>query len=63
MSDAPKLLAITEAAAILRCSTKTIRRQIKRGHLVATKPKGLRKWLITEQSIKHLLNAGVPDAY
>ena len=62
MSEAPKLLAIPEAAAILRCSTKTIRRQIKRGHLVATKPKGLRKWLISEQSVKRLLNEGVPDA-
>ena len=62
MSEAPKLLNITEAAAILRCSAKTIRRQIQRGHLVASKPKGLRKWLITEQSVKHLLNEGVPDA-
>lgn len=60
MSEAPKLLQISEAAEILRCSTKTIRRQIERGHLVATKPKGLRKWLITEQSVKNLLNEGVP---
>ncbi len=62
MSEAPKLLNITEAAAILRCSPKTIRRQIKRGHLLASKPKGLRKWLIVEQSVKQLLNEGVPDA-
>ena len=59
MSEAPRLLQIAEAARILRCSTRTIRRQIARGHLVATKPKGLRKWLITEQSVKTLLNEGV----
>ena len=63
MNEAPKLLQISEAARILRCSTRTIRRQIARGHLVATKPKGLRKWLITEQSVKRLLNEGVSDGH
>lgn len=63
MSEAPRLLQIAEAARILRCSTRTIRRQIARGYLVATKPKGLRKWLITEQSVKALLNEGVHRGY
>ena len=61
MNEAPKLLKIAEAAQILRCSTKTVRRQIQRGHLLATKPKGQRTLLILEQSIKDLLNAGVVD--
>jgi excisionase family DNA binding protein len=59
MNDAPRLLKIAEAAQILRCSPKTVRRQIQRGHLLASKPKGLRIWLIPEQAVKDLLNAGV----
>ena len=59
----PTLYTIREAAHILRCSTKTIRRQIARGHLLATKPKGQRFWLIPETAIKHLLNQGVPDGH
>jgi excisionase family DNA binding protein len=59
----PTLYTIREAAEILRCSTKTIRRQIARGHLLATKPKGLRTWLIPETALKGLLNQGVPDGH
>lgn len=59
----PKFYTVQEAAHLLRCSTKTVRRQIERGHLLATKPKGLRSWLIPETSIKNLLNQGVPDAH
>ena len=57
----PSFYTIQEAARILRCSTKTVRRQIARGHLLATKPKGLRIWLIPETAIKDWLNQGVPD--
>ena len=32
-----------------------------RGHLLATKPKGQRFWLIPETAIKNLLNQGVPN--
>ena len=59
----PTFYTIREAARILRCSTKTVRRQIARGHLLATKPKGLRTWLIPEAVIKDLLNQGVPDGH
>jgi excisionase family DNA binding protein len=59
MSEAPNLLTIAEVARILRCSTKTVHRQIRRGHLLATKPKGQRLWLVSEQSVKDLLNTGV----
>jgi len=59
----PTFYTIREAAQILRCSTKTVRRQIKRGYLLATKPKGLRIWLIPETAIKNLLNQGVPDGH
>ena len=59
----PTLYTIREAARILRCSTKTVRRQIARGHLLATKPKGLRIWLIPETALKNLLNQGVSDGH
>ena len=59
----PTFYTIQEAAQILRCSTKTVRRQIARGHLLATKPKGLRIWLIPETASKDLLNQGVPDGH
>lgn len=58
----PKLYTVQEVAILLRCSTKTIRRQIERGNLLATKPKGLRSWLIPETAVKQLLNEGVSDA-
>jgi excisionase family DNA binding protein len=62
-STPPKFYTIQETAHLLRCSTKTVRRQIARGHLLATKPKGLRIWLIPEAAIKDLLNQGVPDGH
>ena len=63
MPSPPIFYTIQEAAQILRCSTKTVRRQIERGHLLATKPKGQRIWLIPETAMKQLLNQGVPDGH
>ena len=62
-STPPKFYTIQEVAQLLRCSTKTVRRQITRGYLLATKPKGLRTWLIPEAAIKTLLNQGVTDGH
>ena len=59
MSNPPKLYTVEEAAEILRCSRKTIRRKILRGEIVASRPSGSRNWLIPETSLKAYVNAGV----
>jgi excisionase family DNA binding protein len=59
MSDPPKLYTVREAAALLRCHEKTIRRRILARRIRATRPAGARRWLIPEAELKRLLNEGV----
>ena len=54
MLDDIKLFTMDEVAHFLRLNPRTIAREIKRGHLRATKVGGL-KVFITEESIREYL--------
>jgi excisionase family DNA binding protein len=58
MQGPPKFYTTKEAAALLRCTEKTIRRRILAGRLLATKPPHTHRWLIPESELKRLLNGG-----
>lgn len=55
MNDRSEYITVDEAARMLRCSTATVYRHIKRGDIAASKFG--RRWLISWGSIDAALNA------
>jgi len=49
-------LLVTEAAALARCSTRTVRRWVVEGRLRASRPGG-RIWLVCREDLERLLEA------
>jgi excisionase family DNA binding protein len=50
-----------EAAEALGVSLSTLKRLIKKGHLQASKPEGMRRVFITGESIRKMLNKTAVD--
>lgn len=55
-------LTTKEAAALLRLSPLTLRRWLRTGRLPATKFPGKGGWRIARETIRQVLEAGVPTA-
>jgi excisionase family DNA binding protein len=51
VSESPDLLTVTEAAALLRCSERTIRRQIEQGTMPGLVRIGMRIYRINRHKL------------
>ncbi len=57
-----KKLNVEQAAAMLSCSSHTIRRMISAGTLRASRRRGGRGWILDEADVRAALEEFVPDA-